>query len=545
MQQLSRRISPLTLFMLSMNGIIGSGWLFAPLYAAKIAGPAAIVSWIIGGLAAILISLTFAEVSTMLPVAGGTAHIPQLSHGAFASFILSWIAWITALLLAPIEVQAVLQYAAMFFPSLMMTTAEGVIRFSAWGYAWAAILMASLCLVNIFSYRGLVRFNFVLFVFKFGVILITIATIFHAQFYPSNFSGMTSSLFSADGLKAIFSAVATGGIVLAFNGFKSGVELAGEAKKLSIAIPLSTVGSVAACLLLYLALQICFMGAIDPAALQNGWQNLNFAGEMGPFVGIAAILGLAWLLKLIYINAIVSPLGAGLIYVTATARILYAMSKIGYVPKFLSKLNHQHFPIWAIVVNFGLGMVSFLPLPGWQTMVNFLVSAIVITYAMGPISLICLRLSLPDRARPFKLPFANVLCLIAFYCCNLFSYWTGWETISKLGITLAIGLSVFLIAYLRGAVKVSRRELQSAYWILPYLFGLIGISYLGSFGGIGFIPFGWDFLVIALFTGSIMYLAIHHRANVSEAAVEAMMISHEATEPPEQKAGQIENQVSY
>src|SRR3990167_6180399 len=116
MKQPIRRMTPITLFMLSMNGIIGSGWLFAPLYAAKIAGPAAIFAWIIGGAAACLVAFTFAELTAMLPVAGGTAHIPQLSHGAFASFILSWIAWMTSLILAPIEVQAVLQYASLFFP---------------------------------------------------------------------------------------------------------------------------------------------------------------------------------------------------------------------------------------------------------------------------------------------------------------------------------------------------------------------------------------------------------------------------------------------
>ena len=37
--------------------------------------------------------------------------------------------------------------------------------------------------------------------------------------------------------------------------------------------------------------------------------------------------------------------------------------KIGYVPQFLSKLNKQHFPYWAILVNFMLGMLVFLPLP--------------------------------------------------------------------------------------------------------------------------------------------------------------------------------------
>ena len=525
MSDQSRRISPITLFMLSMNALIGSGWLFAPLYAAKIAGAAAVFSWIIGGGAAILIALTFAELSTMLPVTGGTAHIPQLSHGAFASFVLSWIAWITALMLAPIEVQAVLQYAALFFPSLMHEAVNGVSTLTLWGYCWAAILMISLCLVNVCSYRGLVRFNFVLFVFKFTVILLTIFMIMHVKFNPANFSGMLTDASSFTGWQAIVSAVATSGIVLAFNGFKSGVELAGEAKNLAVAIPLATAGTVLACLLLYVGLQVCFIGALDQASIQNGWHNLSFTGDIGPFVGLAAGLGLLWLVKLLYINSVVSPLGAGLIYVTATARILYAMSRIGYVPKFLSYLNHHRFPVWAVVVNFVLGMLSFLPLPGWQAMVNFLVSAMVITYAMGPIALISLRITLPHKNRPFRLPAATLICLLAFYACNLFSYWTGWETISKLAVVLTIGMVLFGISHLRGRVKMERKDLRSVFWIVPYLVGIVAISYLGSFGGKHIIPFGWDFLVVGIFSVVILYLAVYTRISLSAEEVAQYLTS--------------------
>jgi amino acid transporter len=415
----------------------------------------------------------------------------------------------------------------MFFPALMHQVG-GAPTLTLWGYTWAAILMLSLCLVNILSYRGLMRFNFVLFVFKFSVIILTIFAIMHVRFTGANFSGMLSSTVSSQGWQAIFSAVATGGIVLAFNGFKSGVELAGETKNLALAIPLSTAGTVIACLLLYIGLQVAFIGAIDPAALKNGWQNLNFAGDIGPFVGIASALGLFWLLKLLYANSVISPLGAGLIYVTATARILYAMSRIGYVPKFLSRLNRQRFPVWAIAVNFVLGMLSFLPLPGWQAMVNFLVSAIVITYAMGPIALMCLRLSLPDKKRPFKLPFAPVICLLAFYCCNLFSYWTGWETISKLGVVLSIGVVIFAISYVRGSVKVEWNEIKTAFWILPYLAGIISISYLGSFGGHGYIPFGWDFLIIALFSLGIFQMAIKSRVILDSKVVSDFLLSESA-----------------
>lgn len=518
MGQSSRRLSPATLFMVSMNGIIGSGWLFAPYYAAKIAGSGAVISWIIGGLAVILISVTFAELSTMLPVTGGTAHIPQISHGAFASFILSWIAWVTALILAPIEVQAVLQYSALYFTSLMHVV-DGVPRLTHIGYMWAALLMLSLCFVNVFSYRGLVRSNFILFVFKFTVIILTVFAIIKTKFIPANFVGMTDSVTTAHGWQAIFSAIATGGVIMAFNGFKNGVELAGEANKLSVAIPLSTAGSVLACLLLYLGLQVSFIGALDSSSIQNGWANLSFSGDIGPFVGLAAAIGLGWLLNLLYANAIISPLGAGLIYVTSTARILYAMSRIGYVPKFLSKLNKQRLPMYAIAVNFGLGMLSFLPLPGWQSMVNFMVSAMVITYAMGPIALLSLRLSLPENERPFRLPAARTLSLVAFYFCNLMSYWTGWETISKLSIMILVGIFLFALAYMRGSADIHRKELKSAIWIIPYLCGLVTISYFGSFGGKQIIPFGWDFLVIAVFSVIILCLAVMSRATLTSEEV--------------------------
>lgn len=115
---LIRRFTPINLLMISINGMVGSAWLFAPLYAAKIAGPAAIMAWLVGGMATVIIALTFAELSVMFPVAGGTAQIPQISHGTFTSFIMSWVAWLAALTMAPIEVQAILQYASTYFTSL-------------------------------------------------------------------------------------------------------------------------------------------------------------------------------------------------------------------------------------------------------------------------------------------------------------------------------------------------------------------------------------------------------------------------------------------
>lgn len=512
-EMLNRRFTPISLLMLSINGMVGSAWLFAPLYAAKIAGAGAIIAWLIGGIATAIIALTFAELSVLFPVTGGTAQIPQLSHGTFTSFIISWVAWLSALAMAPIEVQAILQYASTYFTSLTHLQ-NGTHVLTVVGLIWATILMLAFCIINIVSYKGLMRFNFVLFSFKVFVIIVVIAVLIKTSFNSTNFSQLVPITFSVSGLQSILTAVASGGIAFAFTGFKHGVELAGEAKKLAIAIPLAIVGSVICCLILYVGLQVAFIGALNSDSLLHGWQNLSFMGDVGPFAGLAAGLGLVWLVKLLYIDSVVSPSGAGLIYVTSTARILYAMSQIGYLPRFLSYLNKQHFPVAAIMVNFVLGLFLFLPFPGWQAMVSFLVSGMVISYAMGPIALLCMRLEMPNEKRHFRLPAAKLICMLAFYFCNLLSYWTGWETIYKLAIAMAIGIAFFVIAGIRGHLAVPSYGLKSGLWLIPYLLGLMLISYFGAFGGKNVIPFGWDFLVIGIFSIVILYLAIKNRAAV-------------------------------
>lgn len=512
---LVRRFTPLTLLLLSINGMVGSAWLFAPLYAAKMAGAASLVAWLFGGAITILIALTFAELSVMFPVAGGTAQIPQLSHGSLTSFMVGWLAWLSSLTMAPIEVQAILQYASTYFTSLIYLK-NGTPLLTTTGLAWATILMLAFCMINAVSYRGLIRFNFLLFMFKVTVMVIAVWAITDTQFYPQNFSGLLTTSTTAAGWHAILAAVASGGIAFAFTGFKHGVELAGEAKNVSLTIPLAIIGSVVVCLLLYAGLQFAFIGALNPAAIANGWHQLSFTGDIGPFAGLAAGLGLVWLLKLLYIDAAISPSGAGLIYVTSTARILYAMSKIGYMPRWLSRLNQQHFPVAAITCNFFIGMFLFLPLPGWQAMVSFLVSGMVLSYAMGPIALICMRYELPEQVRRFKLPFANYLCPLAFYCCNLLSYWTGWLTISKLAIAMLIGLVFFSVAILSGRLKEMRLGLESSIWLVPYFSGLVLISYFGAFDGTNTIPFGWDFAVIGVFSLAIFYLAVYNRSTITD-----------------------------
>ncbi len=112
---LKRSISPFALLLTSVSAILGSGWLFAAYYTSELAGPSAILAWLIGGSAAIIIAFVFAELCAMLPITGSSTRIPYYTHGTLVSFLFAWIIWLTYASFASTEVQAVLQYFSYFF----------------------------------------------------------------------------------------------------------------------------------------------------------------------------------------------------------------------------------------------------------------------------------------------------------------------------------------------------------------------------------------------------------------------------------------------
>ncbi len=88
---LKRDVGRLSLLFTGVGAIIGSGWLFGALYASQIAGPAAVWSWVAGGVIVMVIGIVYAELATMFPVAGGIIRFPHYAFGSFASYSSGWI----------------------------------------------------------------------------------------------------------------------------------------------------------------------------------------------------------------------------------------------------------------------------------------------------------------------------------------------------------------------------------------------------------------------------------------------------------------------
>src|SRR6476469_7737438 len=438
--ELKRHVGVVGLLFASVGSIIGSGWLFGALNAATQAGPAAIISWALGGLMILLIALVYAELGTMFPLSGGVVRFPHLAFGSFASYSAGWITWVAVATTAPIEVEAALQYATKYAPFTAAHTVNGEIvhTLTTLGYGTAVVLMAVFVVVNYYGIRWFARINNALVGWKIFIILLVILAFLFSAFHGENF---TSHGFKPQGWHGIFTAIATSGIVFSYLGFRQGIELAGETDNPRRNVPIAVIGSVLLTGLIYLLLQIAFIGALDPATLakSGSWAELSFANDFGPLAALATALGLSWLAFLLYVDAIVSPGDTGLIYTTITSRISFAMARNGNAPKVLERTTDKGVPLVGLILAFVIGLIAFLPFPSWQQLVGCITSAPVLSFASGPLVLSALREQVPDAERPFKVPGGHTIPILAFYASNLIVYWSGWLVNWKLFVAVLIG----------------------------------------------------------------------------------------------------------
>ncbi len=486
MKQYKRSMGPWGLMFSAVSAMIGSGWLFSSMLLTKAVGPIAILVWVLGGILILIVAFTYAELSTTLPVTGGSARFPRFTHGTFVSLTFAWITWINLMTTAPIEVQAMLQYTSTYWPSLVHQDTHGL---TGRGMSLAALLMVFFCFLNAYSIKLVNRLNSVLTVWKIAVALITALVLIYYMIHAHqvhNFHNPKLGGFNPYGWNAVFMAISTGGVLFAFNGYKQVVELAGETENPRRNIIRALLGSLGIVMVIYILLQIGFIGALPISALTHGFSGVSFTGDAGPISGLLMALGFNIFAILLYSNAVVATGAAGIVYSTSAGRTLYAMSANSQLPKFLSKLSGRGIPVYAVLVNFVLGMTFFLPFKGWHQMIEFMSSVIALSYVSGPVCCLVARYQIPGAVRKFKLPFVTLWCFLAFLACACMVFWSGWAIISKLGGVLLVSLVLFGIYQLCStrAQKISW-DLRESIWLWVFLVGMMLIAYFSRMAGGG------------------------------------------------------------
>ncbi len=285
-------------------------------------------------------------------------------------------------------------------------------------------------------------------------------------------------------------------------------------------MPIAVIGSVLLTAVIYIALQVAFVGSLDPSVLtrSGSWANLSFQNDFGPLAALATALGLGWLAVMLYVDAVISPGDTGLIYTTVTSRITFAMARNGNAPKILAKTTNRGVPAFGLLLAFVVGLIAFLPFPSWQQLVGFITSATVLSFASGPLVHAALRQQIPDQERPFRLPGGHVIPLLAFWGSNLIVYWSGWSTVWKLMVAVLIGFAALGVMTAAGQFKDRSFDIKSGIWVLVWLAGLTLISFLGDYaGGLGVIHFGVAIPIVLVLSVIIYVMAYKMRLSPEQA----------------------------
>lgn len=464
------------LLFMSLGAIIGSGWLFASLAAAGTAGPAAVVSWAVGGIFILLVALAWAEMAGMLPRSGAIVRYPHLTHGAFTGWIIGWAYWLSAVSVPAIEAEAVVTYLGGRFPtaSLMYTTAGGT-KILSWpqGIGVGVGLMLIFFVLNYVGIRLLGEFNRWITWWKLVIPTLTFCFLF-AAFDGSNFGSYGG--FTPLGPAPIFQALATSGIIFAYLGFRQALDYGGEAKNPQRDVPLATVASIAIAMVLYVLLQLAFIGALNwhAAGLNPGaWAMLsNSPWSSGPLyhaLSAANIGALGAFATVLLIDAAISPSGTGWIYLGTSTRTFYGLSVDRYFPRAFQWMNRFGIPWVSLVGALVVGCVFFVPAPSWYLLVGFITSTTVITYIMGGIGLPVMRKYAPALRRPFRLGLHQFWAPVGFLAALMIVYWSGFSTLDNVFAAILVGLPLFAWYYAR----------QTG-WAHPVAAGLLGFVFLGA-----------------------------------------------------------------
>lgn len=502
------------LLFIAVSSMVGSSWLFASLYTSQQAGPAGVFSILLGGLIILSIATVFAELAGVFPLSGGSARLPHISHGGLVSYVVGFLNWIAYLAIAPLEVTALLEYTADLVPGLVHTVGTEQ-DLSATGLAVAIPLLLIFVVINYFGVQLLARINQPLAIWKLAVPTITVATFALSRFELSNFTAHGG--FAPAGVGGILGAVTTGGAVVAYLGFRSVLELAGEVRNPRRDIPFAMLGGICFCIVLYALLDITFIGALTPSHLADGWAKLAQSSKAGPIAGIALQLGLGWLATVLLLDAVVSPGGTAMIYTGVAARVGRALTRNGLFPHALERLNRHGVPAVGLAANFVIGIILLLPFPGWQSLMGIITSAIVLSLGFGPISLLAFRHQFPDRPRFFRLPVPTIVCGISFILCSAVVYWAGWKTNKVLLVLVLIAFAALPILVWSRAIPASTMAWRSAIWVVPYFSGLFLLSWIGEYGGLGIVNSGIDFLALAILSLAVLAAAHHCRLSDAEA----------------------------
>lgn len=498
---LERELSFSDFLVLGIAGAVGTGILFSSASMTSIAGPASLLSWLLGGIFYFFIGLTYAELSATYPEAGGPSRYVLYTHGWFTNLINSLADLIWYLFISPIEAFAIVYGLTIFYPGFV--TAKGFPTLA--GAALAVLLMLIMIPFNYFGTKAFGKSTLYIGTVKLVFYIAMAFGLAAVYFHAANFTAYGG--LAPFGFAGIFAA--TPFAMFAFGGIRVLPDYAEEAhnyRRLPLLIMLVVLGQ----LLIYLFIDAVFVTGINWSKL--GITTGNWTGVSSipgnPFITLSHSYNAPLLFILTLIIGVIGPFVVGYIYLGAGSRIVYAMSRTRIMPQITKELHRKYvIPYWAIIIIAAVGaFLAFLsaPLPNIYNLIEDAVVAGYLGFSVNPIAMIVTRRQGQSK---YKLPAGYVIAAIAFAAAALIVFWSGWTTVyySVLILTAAVILFGVILPVARGTASRDLKHITRSLWYIFYIAFLLVMTYIGSDGALSILSFNEATLVTVVVSLAVFF----------------------------------------
>ncbi|MBQ9487639.1 MAG: amino acid permease [Selenomonadaceae bacterium] len=402
--KLKRGLKNRHLQMIALGTAVGTGLFYGSTSTIAMAGPAVILSYLLGGIIIFFIVRMLGEMSVEEPVSGSFSYYASRYWCDFAGFLSGWNYWFLYVVMSMAELTAVGIYLSYWFPDLpqwvgaficlLIITAINLVTVSAYG--------------EIEFWMALIKISAIIFMIVFGAYLIFT----DVKPFPDNFSHLwIHGGFFPNGVWGML--LATVSVLFSFGGIELIGITAGEAENPDKTIPRAINQVIYRILIFYVGTMIVLMSL---------WAWNEVGVEASPFVQIFENLGIpaaAHILNFVVLSAAISVFNSA---IYSESRMLFGMAETSNAPKFFSKLTSRKVPMNGILISAGMTLIAVVLnylFPGkiFMYLMSIVIGAIVVTWALIILTHLkfrhhCAAIGQKTKFPSILYPFTNYLCLI-------------------------------------------------------------------------------------------------------------------------------------